>query len=345
MCAPKAPELTPPGQTAAAQVSQNIGTALANAQLNNVNQYTADGSKIYDVTGYTRYVDKSDPENPVKYRIPQYSLTENLSPDQQAIKDQQDQTKLGLSTLANNQTSFLQDYMSKPWDYNPNKHMRWATGLYDKLNNDKTEQAQQGLQTQLANSGIKLGSDAYDRAMQSQQKAQMDARNQFGLDSYQTGFNTSLASRNQPINEITALMSGGQVSQPQFGPTNGYNIPTTDQAGITAQYDSNRMQQWQAQMAQRQNLLGGLFSMGASMLSDERAKTDIEKIGEIEIEGDDGQEHETGLFRYHYKGEPKGKAKHTGVMAQNIKKMKPSAVSKRPDGLMQVNYSKLKKAG
>ena len=342
MAKPKQPELTPPGQTAAAQVSQNIGTALANAQLNNVNQFTGDGSKIYDITGYTRYVDRSDKENPVKYRIPTYSLTENLSPQQQAIKDQQDQTKLGLSTLANNQTSFLQDYMSKPWEYDPRQHMKWAMGTYDKLNSDREQQQMSGLQSQLANSGIKLGSDAYDRAMQSQAKTQTDTRNQFGLDSYQTGFNTSLANRNQPINEITALMSGGQVSQPQFGNTNSYNIPTTDQAGITAQYDANRMQQWQAQMAQRQSLLGGLFSMGASMISDKRAKKDIAPIGKMKIAGDDGKPKTVGMYEYRYKWQDKNTPKTRGVMAQELLKKKPSAVNVPGDGsLMSVNYASL----
>lgn len=339
---PKQPELTPPGQTAAAQVSQNIGTALANAQLNNVNQYTADGSKVYDITGYSRYVDKSDPDNPVKYRIPQYSLTENLSPQQQAIKDQQDQTKLGLSTLANQQTGFLQDYMSKPFSYDAGEHEKWATGLYDKLNGDREQQQMSGLQTQLANSGIKLGSDAYDRAMESRSKSIEDARNQFALNSYQQGFGNAQATRNQPINEITALMSGGQVSMPQFSNANGYNIPTTDQAGITAQYDNARMQQWQAQMAQRQSLLGGLFSMGASLISDKRAKKDIEEVGSMKVIGDDGKPKTAGLFQYRYKWQDKSEPKHTGVMAQQLLKIKPSAVNvPKGGGLMSVDYSKV----
>ena len=34
------------------------------------------------------------------------------------------------------------------------------------------------------------------------------------------------------INEITALLSGSQVAQPQFGNFNQGTIPTTDNAGI-----------------------------------------------------------------------------------------------------------------
>ena len=339
-----APDPTPAGETAAAQVSQNIGTAIANSFMNNVNQSGPDGTKSYNVSDYYTYVDKSDPNKPITYQVPIWNQTETLSPQQQLIKDQQDQTKLGLSTLANNQTNFLQNYMDKPFSYDVGDHEKWASGLYDKLNSPREQQQMSSLQTQLANSGIKLGSDAYDRAMQSQSKSIEDARNQFELNSYQQGFGNAQATRNQPINEITALMSGGQVSMPQFGQTNSYTIPTVDHAGIIANYDQQRIANAQAEYAAKSGIMGGLFSMGGALLSDKRAKKDITKIGEAEIEGDDGQEHETGLYAYRYKGEPKSKPKHKGVMAQNIAKVKPSAVSRTPSGLMAVHYDRLKRA-
>lgn len=45
------PEAPDPKETAAAQTSTNIGTAVANAHLNNVNQITPDGSLTYAQTG------------------------------------------------------------------------------------------------------------------------------------------------------------------------------------------------------------------------------------------------------------------------------------------------------
>jgi hypothetical protein len=340
---PSYPDPTPPDQTAAAQVSQNIGTSIANSYLNNVNQVGPDGTKTYDITGYKDYVDNSDPDNPVTYQIPQYSLTESLTGMGQKIKDQTDQAKLGLGQLANQQTGFLQDYMSKPFQYNEGQHEKWALGLYDKLNRKDEQRSMEDMRAQLANQGVKLGSDSYGDAMQDLMTSRSDSRNRFALDSYQTGLSSAMAQRNQPINEIGALLSQGQVSMPQFGPTNSYNIPTVDQAGITANYDNLRMQQAQAEAAARGQLIGGLFSFGSSLLSDKRAKTDIEDDGSMQIEGDDGEDKTVGLFRYRYKGEPKSQPKHRGVMAQEVAKKKPSAVSKRPDGLMAVNYSRLKK--
>ena len=387
-----APDPTPAGQVGAAQVSQNIGTAIANSFMNNVNQVGPDGTKTNTVSDYYTYTDKTDPKNPVEYKIPIWNQMTTLSPDQQKLYDQTNATKLGLSQLAGQQTGFLKDYMGKPWDpgleqvnyqsygdqagpfkYDVGEHEKWASGLYDKLNSGREQQQMSGLQTQLANSGIKLGSDAYDRAMQSQSKSIEDARNQFELNSYQQGFGNDLSAyqtnanihnsdfgnamdayktafsssqalRNQPLNEISALMSGSQVSMPNFGPTNSYTIPTVDQAGNIHAQDQQLQQNAMNEYNARSGILGGLFSLGSSFLSDKRAKTDIEKTGEMQVAGDDGKEHETGLYAYRYKGEPKSKPKHKGVMAQNILKIKPSAVSKRDDGLFAVNYSKLQRA-
>lgn len=341
------PDPIDPSKTASAQVSQNIGTSIANSYLNNVNQFGPDGSKTYDIDGYKTYWDRSDPKNPVKYRIPQYTQTTALSGMNQKIYDQTQDAKLNLAGLANQQSGFLQDYLGgKPWSYKPGQHEDWALGLYDKLNSDKETDQMQSLQTQLANSGIKLGSDAYDKAMQSQMKSQGDLRNQFALDSYKTGFQTSLTQRNQPLNQISALMSGSQVQQPQFGSTPNYTIPTTDRAGINAQYDQAKMAQWQAQAAQSGQLLGGLFSLGSAFLSDERAKEDIEKVGEMPIEDDAGKDKTVGIFDYRYKNEPDTAPKTRGVMAQELlRKNKKSAVKKTNSGLLAVYYDKLRKKG
>ena len=316
---------------------------MPNASLNNIDQFGPDGSKTFDVTGYKQYIDRSNKNHPVKYKLPQYAETTTLSPAQQKIYNQQNGTKFNLAKLANNQSGFLNDYMAEPFRYDTNDHEQWAMSYYDKLNGDRETQQRQGLQSDLANSGIKLGSDAYDRAIHGQDKSTEDARNQFLLDSLGQGFGMAQATRNQPINEITSLMSGSQVSQPQFGGTPNYTIPTTDRAGINAAYDNNKLQAWQAEQAQRQAMMGGLFSLGSSFigLSDRRAKKNIKKIGSIPIARDDGKEARTGLYSYNYKGEAKKARRHTGVMAQNLLKAKPSAVLETPSGLLAVNYSRV----
>lgn len=74
------------------------------------------------------------------------------------------------------------------------------------------------------------------------------------------------AVRNQPINEITALLSGAQVQTPQFGIAQPNAMPTTDVAGITQQGYGNQFANYQQKMDQYNATMGGLFDLGASWL-------------------------------------------------------------------------------
>jgi hypothetical protein len=75
-----------------------------------------------------------------------------------------------------------------------------------------------------------------------------------------------LALRNQPINEITALMSGSQVQTPQFGIAQSAMIPTTDYAGIRQQGFNNQQANYQQQNANYQAMMGGLFNLGGAAI-------------------------------------------------------------------------------
>lgn len=334
---PDAPEPTPPRETSAAATGTNVSTAIANNIMGNITEIGPDGRTVVRRTGNYQW---TDPYTKEEYTVPTFTRKTILSPEQQRIQAQQNATKLNLSRLANDQSGFLKDYMAKPFSYDENSHEKWALGIYDKLNADKNTQDMENLRSQMANSGIKLGSDAFDRAMRSETEAKQRSRDQFMLDSYQTGFGSAQATRNQPINEITALMSGSQVSQPQFMGLNNFNrIPTTDNAGIIANYDQQKLQAWQMEQAMRGQLLGGLFGLGGAILSDRRAKKDIEKTGTIKVKGDDGKMHRTGTYDYRYKWQGKDTPKTSGVMAQNLARVKPSAVMTLGSGLKAVDYS------
>lgn len=68
-----------------------------------------------------------------------------------------------------------------------------------------------------------------------------------------------LMSRNQPLNEISALMSGGQVSMPQFTQYRGGQVANTDIAGLINQ-------NYQQRMGQHNAMMGGLAGIGGSLL-------------------------------------------------------------------------------
>ena len=83
----KAPKPPDPKETASAQTATNIGTAIANSYMGNVNQVTPDGSLTYSQSGTQKW---TDPLNGKVYDIPTWTATQTLSQAQQAIKGQND---------------------------------------------------------------------------------------------------------------------------------------------------------------------------------------------------------------------------------------------------------------
>lgn len=131
--------------------------------------------------------------------------------------------------------------------------------------------------------------------------------------------NEQFALRNQPINEITALMSGGQVSNPNFVNSNMPTIPTTDVAGLIQQDYANKTNAAMAQYNASQGLFGGLLGLGANaiMASDRRVKKDVKKVGRL------GNQN---VYEFRYKNEGKGARKTIGFMAQEVEAKNPDAV-------------------
>lgn len=133
-----------------------------------------------------------------------------------------------------------------------------------------------------------------------------------------------LALRNQPINEITALMSGGQVNVPQF---TQYQAPQVGQTPVGQyMYNSAQMDQnnWAQQMQARSASLGGLFDLGGTLgaaairWSDRRLKRDIEPL-DVTANGLD-------LYSYRYIWD-NDNVRHVGVMADEVKRV--DAVTRR----------------
>lgn len=253
---PSAPEPPDPQETSAAQTGTNIGTAIANNQMRLVDQYTPDGSLTYDQTGTYTY---QDPYTGQSYDLPRFSATTTLSPEQQAIADSNNQAKANLSGLAAERSDFLRDYL-------PNTEAatdQIDAKLYDlgsKRLDPRFSQQEDALRTRLANQGITMGSEAYNRELDRFGQERNDAYNQLML----TGRNQAMGEVNMPINQITALLSGSQVSQPNVGMQQPQGAATTDVAGLINQNYNQRYNNWQQKNAYNQSLLGGLFGLGAA---------------------------------------------------------------------------------
>jgi hypothetical protein len=318
----KAPKPPDPYATAAAQTGTNVATARANAVLGNVNEVTPYGGVTFDQTG-TETIDGQ--------QVPRYTKTQWETDIQKAIRGQQEGADLNLATLGRDLSGKLGTKLTDNFTVGNEPTEARLFELGRKRLDPMYAQQADDLNTRLSNQGIKLGSDAYDRAIRNFDQGKNDAYNQLLLTGRGQATQEQFAEDNQRINQISALLSGGQVTQPNFLGANMPTIPTTDIAGLINQNYANKLAAWQ----QKQANLGGLFAgagQAAFALSDRRAKTNIEKVGKT----DDGQK----IYAFRYKDEPEDAPIHLGLMAQDVMKRRPDAVALRRDGLLAVDYDK-----
>jgi hypothetical protein len=137
--------------------------------------------------------------------------------------------------------------------------------------------------------------------------------------------------RNQPINEITALLSGSQVQNPNVQGSQPQGAATTDVAGLINSNYSQKYQNWQDAASSSNSLLGGLFGLGkaAIMASDIRVKENLKPI----YTRDDG----LTVYSFDYVW---GGPRQIGVMAQDVEAVYPDAVVEI-DGIKHVDYGRL----
>lgn len=322
-----APDPPDPKETSAAQTGTSVATAIANAWLGNTNRVGPDGTTSWSQSGSTKF---TDPYTGKTYEVPRFTETVTLSPEQKAIYDKQQSAKGNLADLASQQSGFLKDYMAKPVDLNNEAVESRLFELGRKRLDPMFAEQQEALRTRLANQGIGAGSEAFDREMGRFAEGQNDAYNQLLLQGRGQAVQEALTERNQPINEISALLSGSQVSMPQFSGQQQPQIPTTDNAGLINENYNQRLGIWQQENAMTQGILGGLFGLGGKLigLSDETRKTDIRRVGTLD----------NGLPVYAYRYTAGGPVQ-LGVLAQEVEQSRPDAVTTIGDVKM-VDYEK-----
>lgn len=325
MKSPKAPN---PYKVAGAQTESNLSTAMAQSLMNQVNQVTPYGNLTYSQSGTSSYY---DPTLKRTVQIPRWTATTELTPEQRGLLDQEQKFDKLYNDIALRQTGAIGEHLSQPFKYDMGDYEQWAGDMYGRINNDANARNTDLLEQRLKNQGLSPGSAAYDDAMRNLTYSQDRARNSFMLDAYDTGFNQALTERNQPINEISALMNGGSVQQPQFVNTPQTGVNGTDIAGLIQNNYAQQNANYQAK-------LGGIAGLGAAVaggwaMSDKRAKTDIKKVGKL----NDG----TGIYAYRYKPGMGGGMMQLGVMAQEAAKKHPRAVARGADGYKRVNYGRI----
>ncbi|HWU63569.1 MAG TPA: tail fiber domain-containing protein [Ensifer sp.] len=320
---PSAPD---PKETASAQTATNVNTAIANAALGNVNQVTPDGSLTYNKTGSTTMTDQEGNT----YQLPTYTATQTLSDANQKIYDTNQVTKQNLADIGQSESAKIGTLLGTNIDLsadNVNKYSNtnWQPGFDRQWNNQQTQ-----LEQKLANQGVTPGSQAYVNAMSDFNTQRQQQEDTFLNDMYNTSMGAITQERNQPLNEISALMSGSQISQPNYVSTNSTQLPTVD-------YSSLVNQKYQSDLNSANATNSGLFGLGSALLggwamSDRRLKRFIEKVGQL-ASG-------ISLYRYSLLGGPR----EVGVMADEVAQIMPDAVRIGPDGYARVNYAMVMEA-
>jgi hypothetical protein len=217
-------------------------------------------------------------------------------------------------------------------------------------------------ETNLINQGLRPGTEAYDNAIRALGEQETDARTQavlqglnldiganaqgfnqavqsgqFGNVAQQQALAQAIQQRQMPLNEITALMSGSQIQNPQFAAYSGSNVappPIAQAVQAKGIFDTNAYNQ---QVAQQNAQQAGLFSLGSAAIqygpamfaaSDRRLKSNIVRIGTHPIG--------VGIYEYDIFG-----GRQIGVMAQELMVVMPEAVHQHPAGFLMVDYGRL----
>lgn len=344
---PSYPEAPDPVATAEAQGAADKETAIAQAALNRINQVTPYGTLSYSQTGYDQKAD-----------VPLYTQTTTFSPDQQELYDLSQAFNVQSGEIANAQLGRLNESLSQPISYEgaPALASGYDEAIANQANeaimsrlNPQFDRDRETLEARLASQGIAMGSEPYQTEMTQFGQTVNDARTQAALNAIQLGMSQSqlqnaarqqyvqeaASVRNQPLNEISALISGTQVQSPSFSGVPAVSLP---QSQLTSNvYNSYAGQVAQANAANAANnaSMGGLFGLAGSLgsagilaLSDVRLKREIKKIGEMKG---------FNLYRFKYLWDD---LIHVGFMAQEVEKTRPDAIV-NINGFKAINYGVL----
>lgn len=255
MDAPQAPAAPDPAATAAAQSAANVKSATNQYELGATNQIAPQGTSSYKQIG--TWDDGT----------PRFEQTTALNPGEQKIYDTGVQTRQNLGDIGSAQSAKIGKLLDAPFSIDAARDTK-ISDIQKTFLDPQWNEAYDAKKTELFNSGIRPGSEAYDHAMRDFETNKARAYDTSYLDSYAAGNTAALTDRNQPINEISALLSGSQVSQPNFS---GVNTPTpgvapTDVIGATGQSLGQQNVQFQADAARNQAINAGLFGLGKTAL-------------------------------------------------------------------------------
>ena len=241
----KAPRAPDPYATANAQSQLNQQTAQQNQQVNMVDQYTPYGNLTYSQTG--TWGDGT----------PKMGAFQNLNAAQQHIVDQNTQADTQMNDIALRQIGKVGGILDTPFSVDAAAGNKIADMQAQRLDPQWATRQQQ-LEQDLMNRGIRPGSEAYASMHDQFAHDRNDAYNSMYINARGQAVNEATLERNQPLNEITALMNGQQLQNPNYVNTPTAQVANTDLAGLI-------QDQYKAKQANYQAGMGGLFGLGSAL--------------------------------------------------------------------------------
>jgi len=348
--APSPPPPPDPMATAQAQTGMNIGTAEAQDLLNMVNQVTPYGGLTYTQTGTTPMTVAGQ-----AYKIPRFTATQSFTPAGQAQLNYQLATGLNAGEAAQGLSGQLANLFSKPIELPGTPDYR-NQAVDEQLYSEYAPRIQQQqdiqgvqLDATLRAQGLTPGSPAYNNAVMLENNRRNDQWNQMYLTgrgeavnemqrNYENQVAATMQAYNFPLQALSTLMGQGAPQQPSFAQTPSTSISPANYEGDVQNAYADQMQAYQAQLQQSNAMMGGLFSLGSTLMggfgmSDERLKEGPdggppEKVGELD--------NETPVYAYRFKS---GGPVQIGLLAQEVEKIHPEAV-KNIGKYKAVNYER-----
>lgn len=251
MDTPQAPAAPDPAKLAKEQGTANRETAVTQYGLNATNQRGPQGSLTYEQIG--TWADGT----------PRFEATTAYSPGEQSIYDTGVQTRQNVANIGREQSARVGEHLSTPFDLDASRARKISDIQRTFLDPEWANRAED-LESQNIAKGLRPGSEAYRRSNADFSDQRARAYDQAYLDAYKTAEQSALTERNQPINEITALMSGSQVSNPNFVNTPTPGVAPTDVIGANALSLGQQNKAWEAEVANKRALMSGLFGLGGA---------------------------------------------------------------------------------
>jgi hypothetical protein len=288
----KAPTPPPAPDYAGAAVAQgasNLESARATAKLSNPNTYTPYGTQLVSYDG----------------DVPTIRQTLTPQAQQTLEAEQRVQTSLAnlgekgtqmASTVLDKPFAFGGPAVQTSLDTSNIARMPVNAGttgqeaIMSRLE-PSLARARTTTETNLVNQGLRPGTEAYDNAIRSLGEQETDQRTQavlqginldtaanaqgynqalqggqFANTAQQQALAQAIQGRQMPLNEITALMSGSQIQNPQFQAYQGANVaaaPTFAATQAQGAFDANSYNQ---QVAAQNANTAGLYSLGGSAM-------------------------------------------------------------------------------